>query len=123
MLALSASGARLDCLRPYLYPTTGTEVYLAVDLVYAFTVGNVPFSLRPYSLSALKDRAFSWLGEEEQQGHTMLQRLLGGEDGLKNVEIPANVPVPKNTRGVNVQAWAMERELWEIKQTKANKPD
>jgi hypothetical protein len=53
----------------------------------------------------------------------MLQRLLGGEDGLKNVEIPANVPVPKNTRGLDVQAWAVERELWEIRQTKADNPD
>lgn len=120
MLTLSASGARLDCLNPYLHPTTGTEVYLAAELVSAAEPGIAGSPMRLYYRDALKKMAFRWLGEGAQQGQSILRSLLLGslgEGALKDVEIPAHVPIPKNTRGLNVQAWAAERELWEIRQT------
>jgi hypothetical protein len=119
MMALSASGARLDCLNPYVYPTTGTEASLAVDLV-SFPTG-IPWNLRVSSRAVLNEWAWSWLSEGPQHGESILQRFRDKSSSLKNVEIPAHVPVPKNTRGLNVHAWAVERELWEIRQTKADK--
>jgi hypothetical protein len=117
MLALSASGARLDCLKPYLHPTTGTEVSVAVDLVYAAGSGHVGGPFQGYYRWTLNELAFSWFREGAQQRQPILQRFRDAGH-LKNVEIPARVPVPKNTRGLNVQAWAIERQAWDTSQTK-----
>jgi hypothetical protein len=122
MLVLSESGARLDCLRPYLYPTTGTEVSLAADLVWIIREPSVAAPFRESVRRARYDLAYAWLSQGPQPGQSILQ-MFRDEGRLENIEIPANVPIPKNTPGVDIDAWAAERELWEIRQTKANNPD
>jgi hypothetical protein len=101
MLALEASGARLDCLRPYVYPATANEGSLAVDLVYASSsplIQGIIYKSAPFKFA-----------EWTKHDGPFLQVL--GPLMYKDVKIPAYVPVPKNTLGLNVQAWAIEREL------------
>jgi hypothetical protein len=82
--------------------------------------------MREPARAGLRNSAASWLSKEAQQGQSILVWFRNKEGwplfGLKQVEIPVHVPVPKNTRGLNVEAWATERELAEIRQINADKP-
>lgn len=116
MLALEASGARLDCLRPYVHPATATEASLAVDLVLA-SVREVPGQGLIHRIVA-KDAETKFLEWTEQDGpflQVMVRLLVRIMSNTWHVEIPANVPVPNNTRGLNVQGWDIEGKLWELR--------
>lgn len=80
MLALSGTGAKLDCLRPYLYPETAAEETLALDLVHGgggFFRSTIEFNER--------FEVGRWLGEEAHQNpflEVLARGLIGDLAGI-----------------------------------------
>lgn len=99
MLALTAAGARLDCLEKYVHPRTVPDTKLSAVLA-TMIQANPPRNQSP------GPEALHWL--VERQGS-----LLAVLTAADNIAIPSQVPIPRNSQGLNAKQWRIELTIWE----------
>lgn len=69
-----------SCLRPFLYPQTGQEAFLAINLVRAAVVSMASPLMRGTLVSIILGRGVEWFALPESERGPLLSSLCPGED-------------------------------------------